>query len=207
LILIGFVTLFVAEYHGSMQGFSVSRRLLSSWFQSVTMRTAGLNTIDISRLSSASVLVALILMFIGASPGSTGGGVKTTTITVLMLSVTSMLRGRRDLSIFNRKIAVSNAREATTLLTISASVIFVIVFLLMLVEPFSFEKIIFEAISAFGTVGLSMGITSDLSYTGKALITLLMYIGRIGPLTMIYALSMRKRQPNISFAEENIAIG
>ncbi|MCK9310637.1 MAG: potassium transporter Trk, partial [Candidatus Cloacimonetes bacterium] len=158
-------------------------------------------------LSSASVLVALILMFIGASPGSTGGGVKTTTITVLMLSVTSMLRGRRDLSIFNRKIAVSNAREATTLLTISASVIFVIVFLLMLVEPFSFEKIIFEAISAFGTVGLSMGITSDLSYTGKALITLLMYIGRIGPLTMIYALSMRKRQPNISFAEENIAIG
>ena len=207
LILIGFVTLFVAEYHGSMQGFSVSRRLLSSWFQSVTMRTAGFNTIDISRLSSASVLVALLLMFIGASPGSTGGGVKTTTITVLMLSVTSMLRGRRDLSIFNRKIAVSNAREATTLLTISASVIFVIVFLLMLVEPFSFEKIIFEAISAFGTVGLSMGITSDLSYTGKALITLLMYIGRIGPLTMIYALSMRKRQPNISFAEENIAIG
>ncbi|MDD2228596.1 MAG: TrkH family potassium uptake protein [Candidatus Cloacimonetes bacterium] len=207
LILLGFVALFIAEYHGTMQGFTISRRLLSSWFQSVTTRTAGFNTIDIGKLSSASVLVTLVFMFIGASPGSTGGGVKTTTFAVLMLSVVSMLRGRRDLSVFNRKIAISNAREATTLLTIAAGIIFVIVFLLMLVEPFSFEEIIFESISAFGTVGLSMGITGDLSHVGKMLITLLMYIGRIGPLTMIYALSMRKRQPNISFAEESIAIG
>ncbi len=207
LILLGFITLFLAEYHASMEGYSVSRRMLSSWFQSVTMRTAGFNTIDIGRFSSASVLVALALMFIGASPGSTGGGVKTTTFSVLLFSVVAMLSGKRDLSVFNRKIAISNAREATTLLTIAAMIIFAVIFILLLIEPFAFERIVFEAISAFGTVGLSMGITSSLSYPGKALITLLMYIGRIGPLTMIYAFSMRKRQPNINYAEEKIAIG
>lgn len=207
LILLGFATLFVAEYYGVMKNFTVSHRLLSSWFQSVTMRTAGFNTIDISRFSSASVLMALALMFIGASPGSTGGGVKTTTFTVMVLSVVSMLRGKRDLTIFNRKIAESNAREATTLLSLAASIVFAIVFILLLIEPLPFEKVLFEAISAFGTVGLSMGITSDLSYSGRVLITLLMYIGRIGPLTMIYAFSIRKRQPNVNFAEEKIAIG
>jgi trk system potassium uptake protein TrkH len=207
LILLGFVTLYLAEYHGAMAGFSASGRMLSSWFQSVTMRTAGFNTIDIGRFSSASVLIALVLMFIGASPGSTGGGVKTTTFTVLMLSVVAMLRGKRDLTVFNRKIALSNAREATTLLSLAAAIIFIVVFVLMLIEPYAFEKLLFEAISAFGTVGLSMGITSSLTYPGKALITLLMYIGRIGPLTMIYAFSMRKRQPNINYAEEKIAIG
>lgn len=207
LCLMGFVALFVTEYHSSMEGFSFTRRLLSSWFQSVTTRTAGFNTVDISKFSSASVLVTIVLMFIGASPGSTGGGIKTTTFTVLVLSVVSMLRGKRDLTIFNRKIPSDNAREATSLLILSGSIVLAVVFVMMLVEPFAFERILFEAISAFGTVGLSMGITADLSYHGKALITLLMYIGRIGPLTLIYALSMSKKQPNINFAEEKIAIG
>ncbi|PKN72031.1 MAG: potassium transporter Trk [Candidatus Cloacimonetes bacterium HGW-Cloacimonetes-3] len=207
LTILGFIILFLAEYHASMEGFTLSRRLLGSWFQSVTMRTAGFNTIDIGRFSSASVLVALALMFIGASPGSTGGGVKTTTFSVLLLSVVAMLRGKRNLTVFNRKIATSNAKEATTLITIAAMIVFGIVFFLMMLEPFTFEQILFESISAFGTVGLSMGITSSLSYPGKAMITLLMYIGRIGPLTMIYAFSMRTRQPNINYAEEKIAIG
>ncbi|MDY0151747.1 MAG: potassium transporter TrkG, partial [Candidatus Cloacimonas sp.] len=147
------------------------------------------------------------MMFIGASPGSTGGGVKTTTFAVMVLSVVSMLRGKRELTIFNRKIALSNAREATSLVTLAIMIVFFTVFMLMLIEPFAFEKILFEAVSAFGTVGLSMGITNQLSYPGRLLITLLMYIGRIGPLTMIYAFSMRRREPNINFAEEKIAIG
>lgn len=207
LLLAGFVALFVTEYHSSMEGFSFTRRLLSSWFQSVTTRTAGFNTVDIGKFSSASVLVTIVLMFIGASPGSTGGGIKTTTFTVLVLSVVSMLRGKRDLTIFNRKIPSDNARESTSLLILSGSIVLAVVFVMMLIEPFAFERILFEAISAFGTVGLSMGITPELSYHGKALITLLMYIGRIGPLTLIYALSMSKKQPNINFAEEKIAIG
>jgi trk system potassium uptake protein TrkH len=207
LLLLGFITFYIAEYHGLMEGFSINRRLLSSWFQSVTTRTAGFNTLDIGGLSSASVLMFLVLMFIGASPGSTGGGIKTTTFAVLVLSVASMLRGKRELSVFNRKLSLTNHREATSLMTLAGSIIFITVFLLLLIETKPFEKIIFEAISAFGTVGLSMGITSGLSNAGKTLITLLMYMGRIGPLTMIYALSMRKRQANITYAEEKIAIG
>jgi len=152
-------------------------------------------------------MILMGLMFIGASPGSTGGGVKTTTFAVLVLSVTSMLRGRRDLSMFNRRISLSNYREATSLITLSAGIVFMVTFLLFLVEKQAFERLIFEALSAFGTVGLSMGITADLSAIGKFLITILMYVGRIGPLTLIYALSMRKIQPKLNYAEEKIAIG
>lgn len=207
LLLVGFIAFYWAEYHSSMEGFTVSRRLLSSWFQSVTTRTAGFNTIDMARINPATVLICIALMFVGASPGSTGGGVKTTTFAVLLLSVSSMLRGRKELSLFNRKISLSNHREATSLITLAAIIIFIAIFLLLMVEGKAFHKVMFEAVSAFGTVGLSMGITSGLSSMGKLLITLLMYIGRIGPLTMIYALSMRKVQPRISYAEEKIAIG
>jgi trk system potassium uptake protein TrkH len=152
-------------------------------------------------------MVFLVLMFVGASPGSTGGGIKTTTFAVLMLSLTSMLKGRRELSLYNRRIALSNFREATSLITLSGIIIFIVVFLLFLFENLPFEKLLFEAISAFGTVGLSMGVTDKLGRAGRLLITVLMYIGRIGPLTLIYALSMRKREPNIKYAEEKIAIG
>ena len=207
LIVTGFLGLYIGEYNNSMKGFTVARRVLSSWFQSVTARTAGFNTIDIGLYSSSSVLLTVLLMFIGASPGSTGGGIKTTTFSVLMLSVLSMLTGKNDLVIFKRKIPLSNAREATTLATLALAIILTIIFILMLIEPFPFEKILFEAFSAFGTVGLSMGITAQLSYAGKLLITLLMYIGRVGPLTLIYAISIRKRQPDFSFAEEKISIG
>ena len=207
LLLGGMIAYFMAEYKVSMAGFTVPDRLLASWFQSVTTRTAGFNTIDVSRLSPASILVSLVLMFIGASPGSTGGGIKTTTFAVLILSLTSMLKGKKDLSTFNRKISLNNYREATSLITLAAILVFGVIFIMMLIEPFSFEKIAFEAFSAFGTVGLSMGITPSLSFTGKLLITLLMYIGRIGPLTIIYALSISRRQTNIEFAEEKIAIG
>lgn len=207
LLIVGFVAYYIAEYNGVMQGFSIYRRVLSSWFQSVTTRTAGFNTIDTGSLSKASVLITMILMFIGASPGSTGGGVKTSTFAVLILAITSILTGKRDLGAFNRKIPASNFREATSLILLAAGIVFLIVFFLMMAEPHTFDRIMFEAVSAFGTVGLSMGITSQLSMVGKLLITLLMYVGRIGPLTMIYALALRKKTINIDFAEEKIAIG
>lgn len=207
LIVVGVVSFFATEFNGSMKGFSLVRRLLSSWFQSVTTRTAGFNTIDFSILGKAAVLVSVVLMFIGASPGSTGGGIKTSTFAVLILSVKSMLRGRKDLTVYNRKIPYTNVQESTSLVMLSLGIIFLILFILLLVEPFPFDKLLFEAVSAFGTVGLSMGITADLSSLGKFLITLLMYIGRIGPLTIIYALSIKRQSLNLQYAEENIAIG
>ncbi len=207
LLALGFVTFLFFEYHGAMQDFPVQRRILSCIFQSVTTRTAGFNTIDISALSKATVLISLVLMFIGASPGSTGGGIKTTTFSLLALTVISMIKGRRDLSVFKRRIPLANFREATGLTMLSAVIVGSIVLVLLVVEPHPFEKVLFEAVSAFGTVGLSMGITADLTLLGKLLITLLMYIGRIGPLTMVYAFAIRNTRSNINYAEETIAIG
>ncbi|MDZ4121463.1 MAG: TrkH family potassium uptake protein, partial [Candidatus Cloacimonadaceae bacterium] len=177
LLLIGFVAYFIAEYYYTMDGFGLKERFWGSWFQSVTTRTAGFNTIDVASLSPASTLMTYILMFIGASPGSTGGGIKTTTFAVLVLSVLALLKGRRELVVFNRRIALSNFRESASLITLSMFIVLFVVFMIMLIEPFSFEKIVFEGISAFGTVGLSMGITAQLSTLGKLLITVLMYIG------------------------------
>jgi len=204
---LGFLAFFVLEFNSSMRGFSIAKRILSSFFQSVTTRTAGFNTVNMSILSKGSVLIAVALMFIGASPGSTGGGIKTTTFSLLALTVVSMIKGKRDLSVFKRKITIGNFREATALTMLSAGIVFFIVLLLMTIEPHTFDKILFEAVSAFGTVGLSMGITPFLTDAGKVLITILMYIGRIGPLTMIYAFSIRKKHTNINYAEETIAIG
>lgn len=207
LLALGFATFLLFEYHGSMQDFPVQKRILSSIFQSATTRTAGFNTIDISTLSKATVLISLVLMFIGASPGSTGGGIKTTTFSLLALTVISMIKGRRDLSVFKRRIPLANFREATGLTMLSAVIVGSIVLILLVVESHPFEKVLFEAVSAFGTVGLSMGITADLTVLGKLLITLLMYIGRIGPLTMVYAFAIRNTRSNINYAEETIAIG
>ena len=207
LILGGMIAFFVMEYAGTMQGFSIHQRMLSSFFQSVTTRTAGFNTLDFGAMGKAALLVSMILMFIGASPGSTGGGIKTTTFSVLGLTMISLLKGRKEISVFKRRVPSGNFREAAGLVFLSASLVFFIVLMLLLVEPFSFEKIVFEALSAFGTVGLSTGITSSLSPLGRIMITLLMYVGRIGPLTMIYAFAIRSRKTNINYAEETIAIG
>ena len=207
LIIAGFLVFFILEYNNTMKGFSFKHRFLSSLFQSITPRTAGFNTIDTGLLTKSSVLMTMVLMFIGASPGSTGGGIKTTTLAVLALAIISMFKGKKDISVFKRRIPDNNFREASGLVLLAATFIFIIVMILMIVEPFSFEDIIFEAISAFGTVGLSRGITPFLSSPGKILITLLMYIGRLGPLTLIYAFAKKRKYSNINYSEESIAIG
>ncbi|NLK50822.1 MAG: potassium transporter Trk [Candidatus Cloacimonetes bacterium] len=203
----GMLSFFITEYWGAMSGFPFAQRVLASWAHSVNSRTVGFHTIDISLLGRASIMISLLLMFIGASPGSTGGGVKTTTFAVLVLSITSLLKGKKDLVIFNRKISAANIRQATSLVVLSAAIIFVITVIMLMIEPFSFHKMIFETVSAFGTVGLSMGITPLLGTAGRLFITLLMYVGRIGPLTMIYAFAIKRQAVNLGYAEEKIAIG
>ncbi len=207
LLILGFGGYFVSEYFYTMSGFSWSERILGSWFQSVTTRTAGFNTIDTSQMSSASILLSFVLMFVGASPGSTGGGIKTTTFGVLILTVSSLLQGKKNLTVFNRKLAWSNFRESVSVISVSVFIVFTVIFLLLLIEPFQFQEVVFESISAFGTVGLSLGITSELSTIGKVLISLLMYLGRIGPLTLIYAFAIKRENRRIDYAEEKLAIG
>lgn len=207
LIIVGFALFFFTEFNHSMSGFPLSERFLSSLFQSVTSRTAGFNTVDTSKYSNASAFVSLFLMYIGASPGSTGGGIKTTSFAIIFLSVMAMLFGNKDVVLFKRKIHDYLVRRVMALIAVSAILLFVIIVVMMMLEPFSFILIVFEAFSAFGTVGLSMGITPYLSDGGRVLITILMYFGRVGPLTFIYALSRAKLQNGFAYAEEKISVG
>ncbi|MDD3049795.1 MAG: TrkH family potassium uptake protein [Candidatus Cloacimonetes bacterium] len=217
LILIGFLVYFIFEFNKTMHDYPFHERILASLFQSVTTRTAGFNTIDNARLSFSSIFVTLFLMFIGASPGSTGGGVKTTTISVIFLAVLSILRGKEDVSAFRRKIPDETIRRVLALMAISITLLFIMIPLLLMtgIEKTSelnnsnqaFPKIIFEAFSAFGTVGLSMGATSHLSNIGKILIIILMYFGRVGPLTLIYINSAKIRNKLYTYPEEKLGIG
>ncbi|MCD4818972.1 MAG: TrkH family potassium uptake protein [Candidatus Cloacimonetes bacterium] len=207
LISIGFAGYFITEYNNEMKGFELKDRVFASYFQSVTTRTAGFNTIDNANLTSASAFISLILMFIGASPGSTGGGVKTTTFFIIVLSVFALLSGNSDVNIFKRKVSNEIIRKVMALIAISLTLLSFMIFLLLIIEPYSAKKIIFEAFSAFGTVGLSMGITANLSDFGKVIIVLLMYLGRVGPLTLVFAISETKIKTTYSYTEEKISIG
>ncbi len=207
LIILGFVLFFITEYNNSMENFALRERLLGSMFQSVTTRTAGFNTVDTGQFSNSSALVSLFMMFVGASPGSTGGGIKTTSLAIIILSVIAILFGNKDVILFKRKIRDSLIRRVMALFAVSITLLFSITVILMMVEPFSFIHIVFESFSAFGTVGLSMGITPYLSDGGRVLVTFLMYFGRVGPLTFIYALSRTKLQNGFAYSEEKVSVG
>ncbi|MCF7858743.1 MAG: TrkH family potassium uptake protein [Candidatus Cloacimonetes bacterium] len=207
LLMLGTILFFIAEYNNEMQGLSFYDRIMASFFQSVTTRTAGFNTINNANLSKGSSFVSGILMFIGASPGSTGGGIKTTALVVVLVAVIAMLRGHDDVNIFKRKVSENIIKKVMALVNASIAFLVLMIFLLLLFEPYSFEKIIFEAISAFGTVGLSMGITDKLSSAGQIIIILLMYLGRVGPLTLMFAISETKDRSFFTYTEEKISIG
>lgn len=207
LLLMGTMAFFISEYDNEMKGFSFLDRMFASYFQSVTTRTAGFNTIDTANLSKGSSFVSGILMFIGASPGSTGGGVKTTALVVVFVAVIAMFRGHKDVNIFKRKVSENIIKKVMALVAASIAFLALMIFLLLLFEPFTLEKTIFEAISAFGTVGLSMGITSRLSDAGRIIIVLLMYLGRVGPLTLMFAISETKDISYFTYTEEKISIG
>ncbi len=207
LVLFGALFFYLAEYNYTMRQFSLQERALSSLFQSVTARTAGFNTVTTSQYSQSSSFLTIIFMFIGASPGSTGGGIKTTSFVIIILSVLALLTNNRDVVVFDRKIPEQLIKRIMALIAVSLSLLFSCIILLMLIEPFSFEHIIFEAVSAFGTVGLSLGITPDLSEAGRIVVVILMYFGRVGPLTLIFALSRKTPQSSSIYEEGKIAVG
>lgn len=207
LIIFGTLAFLILEYTNTMRHLNLFDRILTSFFQSVTTRTAGFNTIDFSAINKSTCLITILLMYIGASPGSTGGGIKTTTFAVVFLAVVSILKGSRDVTVYNRKIPDKTIINVLALIVVSIGLITLFLTLLMIVEPFSFEKIAFEAFSAFGTVGLSMGITPFLSGLGKLLIIFLMFIGRVGPLSFIYAFAESVLPLKFAVPQENIDIG
>lgn len=207
LLLGGTLAVFFGEYHNSLQGLPWGKRLLSSYFQSVTARTAGFNTLGIGRLTNVTLFMIVVLMFIGASPGSTGGGIKTSTLGILVLFVRAMFRGQEKVELLNRTAPQDIVRKSVCVILLAATLIFLVMIPLLVIEKASFIRVLFEAVSAFGTVGLSTGITSQLSLTGKLAIALLIFAGRIGPLTVAFAVGRRKRPPGISYPEARVMVG
>ena len=216
LIIAGATLLYVFERNNVMKDLALTSRLLVAFFQSVTARTCGFNTVDIGSLTNDSVLILLILMFIGASPGSTGGGVKTTSIAILFLLLWNRLKGRDHVNVFNRTIPNETTTKTITIIFASAfSVVLITSFLLFAQSSqpevahsrHFFLEYLFEAVSAFGTVGLSMGVTPQMNNAQKLATILLMFAGRVGPLTFALALTLASRKKSITYAEETVMVG
>jgi potassium uptake TrkH family protein len=208
LILVGAVAFFLVEYTTSLTGYGIYGSIVSSVFQSVTCRTAGFNTVDFTHLGLPILIFMMFLMFIGASPGSTGGGIKTTTFSVILRSAISTIKGRKNVEIVKHTISNDTISRAYSIALFSISLIFISTFMLSITEPDkSFISLLFEEISAFATVGLSTGITSSLSFAGKTIIILTMYVGRIGTLTLALAITKRIVYTKYRYSEINVLVG
>ncbi len=209
LIALGTIVIFLFEWSnpktlGALDG---NAKLLASFFQSVTPRTAGANTLAIADLRQATLFFIILLMFIGGSPGSTAGGIKTTTFMILVGAVAAMVRGKEEIVLFRYRLGRDRILKATTLALLAGTVVVAAAMVLSTTEDHHFLMILFEVVSAFGTVGLSMGLTPDLTHVGKVLIMLLMFIGRLGPLTLAYALGPRQDKELYRYPEGKITIG
>ncbi|MDD2401569.1 MAG: TrkH family potassium uptake protein [Clostridia bacterium] len=193
----------------TLGGMSSGSKVLAALFQSISSRTAGFNTIDISGLKDATKLIVAFLMFIGASPGSTGGGIKTTTFLVIVLSVFHTFKGDSPVEIRERTIPKDIIHRALSIMFMASLLIAVVTLLLTITEKGDFLSLFFETVSAFGTVGLSTGITPFLSSVGKIAIICTMFSGRVGLLTLAFALSHKRNisRTHIKYPEERIIIG
>ncbi|MFH1135362.1 MAG: TrkH family potassium uptake protein [Pseudomonadota bacterium] len=196
---------------------SLAQRLLVPVFQSITCRTAGFNTVDIAALKDATLAMMIFLMFFGASPGSCGGGVKTTTLALLAAFTISRMRRKRRVNMFNKSIPGETVTRSMSLILVSIGIIGLILFLILVGDsaggrgadgpPRLFLAYFFETVSAFGTVGLSMGVTPQLSAWGKSLIILMMIIGRVGVLTFAYIIVGAGATNGVEYSEENLMVG
>lgn len=207
LIIFGAVIFYVLEYANTLSQMRPENKVLTSLFQSVTTRTAGFNTIDIGALKSSTLMFFIFFMFIGASPSSTGGGVKVTTIFVLWLTLASVIRGRERVHFHGRTIPENIIRKAASLVVLSASLIIISAILIHVVDRIDMLKVLFETTSAFGTVGLSTGITDSLSTFSKFVLIFLMFFGRIGPLNILQAFFRQEDKETVKYPDEKIMIG
>ena len=208
-LIVGSFFIFLAlENSGALRSFSWKDKILASFFQIITPRTAGFNTINLTTLGTAAVLLQMFLMFIGASPGSTGGGVKTSTFGVVLAFIRSKVAARDSVHLFYRTIPQNNVLKAFTLIALSISLVFIVGFVVLVSQPgMLMKEVFYEVFSGFGTVGLSLGITPQLNVLSKSMIVLVMYAGRIGPLTLLLAFSRRRALGKYDYVEENVLIG
>ena len=210
LVVGGTILMFLFEHNNpqTMAKMSFMNKITNSCFASVTPRTAGFNSISTSEMTTAGQFLTIILMFIGGSPGSTAGGIKTTTIGILIVTVISVIKGREDSEVFKRKFNKELVYKAFTLLFIGFTLVVIVTMLLTYTEEgATFMSIFYETISAFGTAGLTLGLTSNLSVVGKVLIIIMMYLGRVGTLTVALSLTKKRDKSGIKYPEGKILIG
>lgn len=212
LILSCWAILLAAEWHYGLQGRTLTDKLISTLFHSTAPRTAGFNVLDMYSLTEVSRFATMLMMFIGGSPGSTAGGVKTTTIVVLILTIIAMLRGRRETEMHGRTIPVTIVREALVIFMLCLLLILSSYGILLLTEHIpsgsnKAEQLMFETVSAVGTSGLSLGITPSLSAAGRLVIIVCMFIGRLGPLAAALIIGNTEVSQRLRYPEEEVVVG
>ena len=203
LLILGSLLIFLVNKFESLP---LKSKILVSWFQSVTSRTAGFDTFPINQMSILGVLTIICLMFIGASPGGTGGGIKTTTFFVILASVYNYLMGQKDVSVFKRRISINIVLKSFSIFFVCLSWVILVSSIIHISSGFSYKECLFETVSAFGTVGLSLGITPYLDNFSKILLIITMLLGRVGSLTLVSIL-FTKEPKEIKYLEESIAVG
>ena len=210
LLVLGTVLVAAGEWSNpaTMGALPAGRKLWAAFFHSISPRTAGFNMLPMAELTSLTVLTTILLMFVGGSPAGTAGGIKTTTLALLLATVRATIRGEDELVLMERRIPTLVVAKALALAVIAAGLVLAVTVAMLLWDHHSLEATIFEVVSAFGTVGLTLGITPDLSPVGKVLILLTMYAGRVGPLTLAVALTQRGRRPRaLRYPEERVLVG
>ena len=216
LILSGAFLFYLFERNHIIKDVPVLTKILASFFQSVTPRTAGFNTVDIGLLTNTTILLMIVLMFIGASPGSTGGGVKTTSAALLVMMIWNRLKGNEEVNIFNRTVPREIMSRTISIIFASAFSVAIITSILLIAgegklpnteSRHFFVEYLFDTVSAFGTVGLSMGITPKLNDLQKYALILMMFVGRVGPLTLAFSLSRDTGKRGMTYAEEGVMVG
>lgn len=211
LIISGTAFIMFSEYKNpeTLKGLAFHEKFLASLMQSVTTRTAGFNSIDLGKTRAATAFTMIILMFIGGSPSSTAGGIKTTTFGTLMLAVVSIIRGKTEVEAFNRSIPKRLILRALAVFFVSGALVVGVIMLLTVTEEQGFLDIVYETVSAFSTCGVTRGITDKLSNVGKIIIMITMFVGKVGPLTLAFAIAKRtsKKEEIYKFPEGKPIIG
>lgn len=203
---LGWVGVAAAEWRHSLEGFGVADKLVNALFQSVTCRTAGFNSLSLDGMQPVTILLFMALMFVGASPGGTGGGIKTTTLVVLLSAMPAIAQGRNKVVMLKRTISLDTVYRSTAIAVVAVLVILFGLGALLAIQNQPFESLAFEAVSAFGTVGLSLGVTAELEDLGKLVIVVMMLAGRIGPLSLALLLG-RSRPTAVGYPEAKIMVG
>lgn len=208
LLLTGTLLTFSIEYNNALRNLSFGNKLMASLFNSVTLRTAGFYTIDNAIIKTPTKIFMSLFMLVGGSPGGTAGGFKTTTLFLMLYAIYSELNGRVNMHLFNRHITKRNFIKASTIIILYILFVITAMMILTLIEPFDSIDVLFEVCSAIGTVGLSIGITPSLTSAGKIIIMLLMFIGRVGPVTLLLSMKNSKdSNQDIKYPKTEIMVG